>query len=89
MQTITYYSVHDVFTVDGMGPETVIGRFGSEEVAKEYAKDRGNYKKDAYVTPHTLVICSSIEELAQAKKEELKQHALSKLTKEEKEILGL
>ena len=89
MKTITYFSVHDAFDAEGRGPDQEIGAFFDKGVADDYAKGNGNYGNDARVTQKVIVICDTVEELAESKIEQKRRKALRKLTDEDKELLGL
>ena len=88
---VTYWEVSDNFSEDGRDPHghKVIGCFSKQEVANQYAEGNGNYGHDARVQRKDLVIVDSIEELEKATKIAKIQAALSKLTEEEKELLGI
>lgn len=89
IEPLEFYEVSDVFTEDGRGPQTVIGRFWDSKVADEYAQDRGNYRTDAKVKKVNLHIANSIEDMEEYKTEEIRQKALAKLSTEEKRALNL
>jgi hypothetical protein len=91
IKKIVYFEVHDNFSVDGMDPAMgkTIGNFFEEKVAKEFAKGRGNYKKDAHVTRQVVLICETPNDVYGMEKENLKEQALAKLSKEEREALGV
>lgn len=57
--------------------------------SKEEADKHMTANKYDYVTPQTLVIYDSYEEYLSSKKGELHKQAMSKLTEEEKHVLGL
>lgn len=89
-QVIKYTEVYDDYSVDGRGGrDEIIGRFFSEQTAKKYAKGRGNYGNDAQTRNQVFTICDSIEEMELEHKAEANVKALSKLTLEERQLLGL
>lgn len=89
-QVIKFTEVYDDFSADGRGNRiVVIGRFFSETVAKQYAKGRGNYGQDANTRYQQFTICDSLYDMEESLKDDAKAKALAKLTKEERELLGL
>ena len=90
MKQLTFYEVYDDFSSDGRGNMIrVVGRFTKESDAKLYAVGRGNYEQKASVREKNVVVAESIKEMEEVEVEERKQKALNKLTKEERELLGL
>ncbi len=89
MINITYYKVWDVFTVDGRGPPTEIGKFTNERDANEWARGKGNYNGDAVVSEINLNIAESIEEHAIYTQAEARQKALNKLNAADRIALGI
>jgi hypothetical protein len=87
--TITFFEVGDVYTEDGMGPWTCKARFSNRSVAETFAKNAGNYGHKAGIREVTITICDTIEQVKIAEEEAARAFALSKLTKEERWLLGL
>lgn len=89
---LKYYEVSYDANVDWGGTRDirVIGKFSYYEDAKEYAKGRGAYG-DANVTNvnKTIIIFDTLDEALGKHEEEMKEKALKKLTKAERELLGL
>lgn len=91
IQKISFYEVWDNFSEDGLGrnADKVIARFSTETSANIFAQNNGNYNQKAHVRKIEFCICDSINEIPKVRTEEKKLQALSKLTDEEKRILGL
>lgn len=91
VNTIEYWEVWDNFSEDGRGTgqNRILACFSSQIEANKFALKRGNYGQNAQVTHKQAIIIDKIDEYDILKKERIKQTALAKLTKEEKEILGL
>lgn len=89
LQVIEFYEVWDTYTVDGMGPSTVIARITDKTEAEKYAYKRGNYGNDANVRLVKLTIVDSASEMEDYEEEEKRQKALAKLTDEELKLLGI
>lgn len=89
VKIITFWEVSDVYSVDGVGSSTVIGRFNTKDTATAYSKGKGNYGKHAKVNQVTMQICDTLADIEQAKKNDKIAKALEKLTDEEKELLGI
>jgi hypothetical protein len=88
-KVVTYYSVWDIFSVDGLGPSTVLASFSSNEVATEYAVGRGNYKNDAHIAKETLVVFDTVEESLNYNDHAEKLKAINTLTPVQIKLLGL
>lgn len=89
VKTIEFFEVGDAYDAEGKGPFKVIGRFWDEDEADKFGTGRGNYGNDAKVNPVTLVIADTCEDMKDYQDAELRQKALSKLSAEEKRVLGL
>ena len=89
MIKLTYYEVYDHYGVDGREPISIIGRFTNQEDAVKFAVGQGNYKQDAQTMKVHLIIAETYEEAPAIKEEESRLRALSKLTLEERKLLGL
>lgn len=61
--------------------------FSQEQDAKEFAKQ--SVYRSAYPYSKTFIICDSIADKANADQESMRQAALAKLNKKERELLGL
>ena len=100
MQTIKCFEVMGhTDTTEGRGPMTVAARFSSRQAAEQYVKSKayakwcvmGYLSKDDIkkIKEVTITILDSAEELELANRENLKATALAKLSKQEREALGL
>jgi hypothetical protein len=89
MIELSYYEVYDVYSEDGRGPITIIGRFTNESDATGYAKGRGNYNSNARVKPASIAIVESLDEAEDFDKIKKRNAALAKLTPAERVLLGL
>lgn len=67
--------------------DTHVAFFSEENVAKEFS-EKSPYRS-ARQYKKTFIICESLEDKANADKETMRQNALAKLTKQERELLGL
>ena len=87
-------------TTEGRGPMVLVARFIKRELAEEFvrSKEYANWCVMGYQNPKDeiknikeaeIVIFELVSEIGEVRKTALKQSALSKLTKEEKEALGL
>lgn len=101
MQTIKCFEVlGNTDTTEGRSPMKVVARFSTREAAVTYVKSP-KYAKwcvmgylstddEKYnIKEATLTILDSIEDLEAAETEQIKVRALTKLTKEERDALGL
>lgn len=90
---VSYYEVsYDPNTdLGGYHSKTVIGKFTNNSDAIKFAKNKGAWGADADVEHVTkkIVIWESYDEAIGADKEATRQKALKKLTKVEREALGL
>ena len=86
-------------TTEGRGPMKVVTRFSTRDAAVEYVKSE-DYSKWCVmgyrrcddvknIKEATLVILDSLAEMRVAEREDLKAKALAKLTRAEREALGL
>ena len=101
MQTIKCFEVMgNTDTTEGRGPMKVVARFSNSEAATKYVKSKAyaqwcvmgyqNEKTDLNnIREVTICILDTVEELVDMNREELKAKALAKLTKAEREALGL
>lgn len=100
MKIIEYFEVlgHSD-TTEGRGPLIGAARFSTRAAAVEFVKSK-EYSKwcvmgfqsvqdERYIKNVKLVILDSVKEFKFLQNENLKEIALSKLTREEKEVLGL
>lgn len=101
MKTIDCYEVlGHTDTTEGRAPMKVVARFSDYGQAEKFVKSkdyyaqwcvwgRPNEKYDlSNIRRTTIVILDSVEELAAASQQELKQQALSKLSPAERSALG-
>ena len=100
MQTIKCFEVMGhTDTTEGRGPMTVVARFSNRHAAEMFVKSKayskwcvwGHLSNDDVnkIKEVTLTILDSAEELTLANQEEVKANALAKLTKAERDSLGL
>ena len=101
MQTIKCFEVMgNTDTTEGRGPMKVVARFSDYDEAVKYVKSKAyaqwcvmgyqNEKTDLNnIREATICILDTVEELFDMNREELKAKALAKLTKAEREALGL
>lgn len=101
MQTIKCFEVMgNTDTTEGRGPMKVVARFSNHDEAAKYVKSKAyakwcvmgyqNEKRDLnYIQETVLTILDSVEELVAMDRENLKAQALEKLSKAEREALGL
>ena len=101
MQTIKCFEVMgNTDTTEGRGPMKVVARFSDYDEAVKYVKSKAyaqwcvmgyqNEKTDLNnIREVTICILDTVEELADMNREELKAQALAKLSKAEREALGL
>lgn len=101
MQEIRCYEVMgNTDTTEGRGPMKVVARFKTREAAAAYVRSDAyrewcvqgikNWVYDSQnIKETTMVILDSMDELDEVRKLRLKQSAIAKLTKEEREVLGL
>lgn len=101
MQEIKCFEVMgNTDTTEGRGPMKVVARFKTRELASAYVRSKSyaqwcvmgvqNWVYDSQnIRETTIMILDSIDELEEVRKSKLRQSALSKLTAEEKEALGL
>lgn len=101
MQTIKCFEVMGhTDTTEGRGPLKVVARFSDYNEAAKYVKSKAyakwcvmgcqNEKTDLNNIRETaLTILDSVEELVAMDRENLKAQALAKLSKAEREALGL
>ena len=66
---------------------THVGYFATKELADEFNK--GKHYNSVQSCKKTYIICESLDEQADMVLEQRKQAALAKLSKEERELLGL
>lgn len=86
-------------TTEGRGPMKVVARFKTRSVAEMYVSSKsyarwcvmGYQSKDDVrnIKKVTILILDSMDELDEVRKNNLRESGLAKLTKEEKEALGL
>jgi len=87
-------------TMEGRGPMKVVARFSNERAAIKFVKSPAyvrwcvmgyqSEKADINNIYETVItILDTCDELELQRREELKVEAISKLTKEEREVLGL
>lgn len=96
MQHITCFEVYgNTDITEGRGPMKVAARFSEFEEAKKYVESR-EYAEWCIIDDDIknikesiIVIFDSVDELNLLKKEQIRSRALSKLTNEEREALGL
>ena len=76
---------------EGRGRQKLIGRFAFEDAAIEFAKNKGvmGTPADVIWNEEVITVYDSFEEIQQQKKKDLMKSIRSKLTREEREILGL
>lgn len=86
---IKYYEVGDAYDVEGRGPFESIANFYKKEIAEKYKIGKGNYGHNAEVREKVLFICDSILDINELESTTKRERALSKLTDEEKSLLGL
>jgi hypothetical protein len=101
MQEIKCFEVMgNTDTIVGRGPKKVVARFKTREAAVAYVKSEfyaqwcvqeiKMWERDCRnIIETTIKILDSMDELNEVRKTLLKESALAKLTKEEKEVLGL
>ena len=101
MQSIKCFEVYgNTDTTEGRGPMKLVVRFSSYETAVQYVKSPAyawwcvmGYQNEEYdllnIREADIVILDSLSEFEANKKKELKAAALSKLSKEEREALGV
>lgn len=86
-------------TTEGRGPMKVVARFKTREAASAYVRSKSyakwcvmGFQNLTYdiqnIRENTILILDSMDELEEMRVSNLRQSALSKLTKEEKEALG-
>ncbi len=86
-------------TTEGRGPLKVVARFSTYEVAEQYVKSKaysrwcvmGCQSADDIKKIHeaTVMVLDTVGELEQMYTEEVRARALSKLSAEERKVLGL
>lgn len=101
MQTIKCFEVMgNTDTTEGRGPMKVVARFSNSEAATKYVKSKAyarwcvmGYQNEEMdlnnIRETVLTILDSVEELVAMDRENLKAQALAKLSKAEREALGL
>ena len=100
MQVIKCFEVKGhTDTIEGRGPLKIVARFANRDVAKEYVESKlyathcvmGRQSKDdlRHISKETITILDTIDEIDVMNKENIRAKALAKLTKEEREVLGL
>lgn len=101
MQTIKCFEVlGHTDTTEGRGPMKVIARFSTKEEAEQYVKSKHyakwcvwgqlNYSNDRNnIKEALIIILDNISELDAMAYEQLRQSALAKLSKQEREALGI
>lgn len=101
MQTIKCFEVMGhTDTTEGRAPMKVAARFTTRKEAEKYINSpaytrwcvMGVPYKEAekyHITEQTICVLDYVEELAELQKQETIQKALSKLTAEERKVLGL
>ncbi len=100
MKTIKCFEVlGHTDTTEGRGPMKTVARFSNYEAAEQYVKSKqyavhcvmGYHSKDDIhnIREITISILDTVDELVMLAKENLKTTALAKLTKEEREALGI
>lgn len=83
---ITYFEVSNNC---GLGTVKVLGNFSNREAAYEFAAGKGDWGHRATVQQKYLVIVDTIDEQVKVDEDKIRQVALTKLTDEEKRLLGL
>lgn len=101
MQEIKCFEVRgNTDTTEGRGPMKVVARFKTREVAAAYVRSKlyaqwcvmgvQNWVYDSQnIKEVTMLILDSMDELDEVRKNNLRESGLAKLSKEEKEALGL
>ncbi len=101
MQEIKCYEVRgNTDTTEGRGPMKVVARFKTFELAAVYVKSKmyakwcvmgvQNWVYDSQnIKETTILILDSIDELEEVRRNDLRESGRAKLTKEEREALGL
>lgn len=101
MQKIKCFEVMgNTDTTEGRGPMKVVARFNTREAALVYVRSKAysqwcvmgvqSWVYDSRnIVENTILIFDSMDEMEEVRKSKLRKSALSKLTTEEKEALGL
>lgn len=100
MQEFKCYEVMgNTDTTEGRGPMKVVARFKTRTVVEMYVKSKSyarwcvmgyqSANDTRNIKETTIMILDSMDELDEVRKNNLRESGLAKLTKEEKEALGL
>ena len=87
-------------TTEGRGPMKVVARFSNYDSAVKYVKSPAYYKKWCvmgyssnydinYIQEATLTILDTVHEVEEMENAAIRDRAIAKLSKEEREVLGL
>lgn len=86
-------------TTEGRSPMKVVARFKTRTVAEMYVRSKSyaqwcvmgyqSVRDTENIKETTIMILDSMDELEEVRKHNLRERGLSKLTKEEREALGL
>lgn len=85
MITFSYYEVHESYDRDSH----VVARFINKSDAEQFRAESKNSVYMSVSSERSMTVLDSVAEYAELKKANLRSSALSKLTKEEREVLGL